>query len=67
MKRTRGYASVTYGVVSMAAPGRAARGHKGTLTAVQQMDTYPGCVGQRGPQASRTPPDVLKHCKEPHL
>ncbi|GGT34728.1 hypothetical protein GCM10014713_30420 [Streptomyces purpureus] len=32
-----------------------------------KMDTYPGCVGQRGPQASRNPPDVLKRCKEPHL
>lgn len=67
MKRARGYASVTYGVVSMAAPGRAARGRKTTLAADHNVDTYPGCVGQRGPQASRTPPDVLKHCKEPHL
>ncbi|GGU14069.1 hypothetical protein GCM10010272_68930 [Streptomyces lateritius] len=67
MKGTRGYGSVTYGDVSMAARWRAARGHERGTGGAAGTDTYPGGVGQRGPQASSTPPDVLKHCKEPHL
>ncbi|GAA2496099.1 hypothetical protein GCM10010393_30200 [Streptomyces gobitricini] len=61
---SRGYGPVTYGDVSMAAVRHAARG---LGKVAPEWPPILGVVGQRGPQASSTPPDVLKHCKEPHL
>ncbi|GAA2445774.1 hypothetical protein GCM10010289_18620 [Streptomyces violascens] len=58
-----GYGCVTYGNVSMAVPWPGTRARDGGA----ERDTYP--VSRRTARSAslQNPPDVLKHCKEPHL
>ncbi|GAA4095283.1 hypothetical protein GCM10022284_35870 [Streptomyces hundungensis] len=58
-----GYGCVTYGNVSMAAPRLGTRARDGGA----ERDTYPGCRRTARSASLQNPPDVLKHCKEPHL
>ncbi|GHJ92781.1 hypothetical protein SNE510_23000 [Streptomyces sp. NE5-10] len=66
-KTGRGYGSVTYGDVSMAARRHAARGHKRGAPP-RPGNGHLSCERRTARSASlQNPPDVLEHCKEPHL
>lgn len=59
-----GYGCVTYGIVSMAAPNGTTRGLWITSDGGHLSLTLSDSAVR---EASRSTPDVLEHCKEPHL
>ncbi|GAA3721479.1 hypothetical protein GCM10023082_18920 [Streptomyces tremellae] len=79
MRQLPGYGSVTYGIVSIAAPPVATRGlwitsDEGhlSLTPSDSVVRTTGCPATTGRRSEvsgsvQNTPDVLKHCKEPHL